>query len=103
MGALFFGHWLLPRRPGVCSAVDARCPNKRVRGVADEPPKRSSAMLSVNKVTSVEEAVAWVRPHDTIATSGFVGTGTPDALIDGVARAFETSGTPRELTLVFAA
>jgi propionate CoA-transferase len=60
-------------------------------------------MLSVNKVTSVEEAVAWVRPHDTIATSGFVGTGTPDALIDGVARAFETSGTPRELTLVFAA
>jgi propionate CoA-transferase len=60
-------------------------------------------MLSVNKVTSVEEAVAWVRPRDTIATSGFVGTGTPDALIDGVARAFETSGTPRELTLVFAA
>jgi propionate CoA-transferase len=60
-------------------------------------------MLSVNKVTSVEEAVALVRPRDTIATSGFVGTGTPDALIDGLARAFETSGSPRELTLVFAA
>lgn len=63
----------------------------------------SSAILSVNKVTSVEEAVALVRPRDTIATSGFVGNGTPDALLDGLARAFETSGTPRELTLVFAA
>ncbi len=60
-------------------------------------------MLSVNKVTSVEEAVALVRPRDTIATSGFVGNGTPDALIDAVARAFEESGTPRDLTLVFAA
>ena len=60
-------------------------------------------MLSVNKVMSVEEAVALVRPGDTIATSGFVGNGTPDALVDGVARAFEASGTPRELTLVFAA
>ena len=60
-------------------------------------------MLSVNKVTSVEEAVALVRPRDTIATSGFVGNGTPDALIDAVARAFEETGTPRDLTLVFAA
>jgi propionate CoA-transferase len=60
-------------------------------------------MLSVNKVTTVEEAVARVRPRDTVATSGFVGNGTPDALLDGLARAFETSGTPRELTLVFAA
>jgi propionate CoA-transferase len=60
-------------------------------------------MLGVNKVTTVEEAVALVRPRDTIATSGFVGNGTPDALIDAVARAFEASGTPRELTLVFAA
>jgi propionate CoA-transferase len=60
-------------------------------------------MLSVNKVTSVEEAVALVQVGDTIATSGFVGNGTPDALIDAVARAFEASGTPRALTVVFAA
>ena len=60
-------------------------------------------MLSVNKVLSVEEAVALVRPRDTIATSGFVGNGTPDALIDALARSFEESGTPRDLTLVFAA
>ncbi len=60
-------------------------------------------MLSVNKVTSVEEAMALVQTRDTVATSGFVGNGTPDALLDGLARAFETSGAPRELTLVFAA
>jgi propionate CoA-transferase len=60
-------------------------------------------MLSVNKVTSVEEAVALVQARDTIATSGFVGNGTPDALIDGLARAFEASGSPRDLTVVFAA
>jgi propionate CoA-transferase len=60
-------------------------------------------MLSVNKVTSVEEAVALVHAGDTVATSGFVGNGTPDALLDGLARAFETTGAPRNLTLVFAA
>jgi propionate CoA-transferase len=47
--------------------------------------------------------VARVRVGDTVATSGFVGTGTPDALIDGLARAFVASGTPRGLTLLFAA
>jgi propionate CoA-transferase len=47
--------------------------------------------------------VARVRVGDTIATSGFVGTGTPDALIDAVARSFVASGTPRGLTLLFAA
>jgi propionate CoA-transferase len=60
-------------------------------------------MRSVNKVTSVEEAVARIKTRDTIATSGFVGTGTPDALIDGLARAFEASGAPCALTLLFAA
>ncbi len=60
-------------------------------------------MLSVNKVTSVEEAVALVQARDTVATSGFVGNGTPDALLDALARAFEATGGPRDLTLVFAA
>src|SRR5208283_3914775 len=35
--------------------------------------------------------------------SGFVGNGTPDALLDALARAFEATGAPRDLTLVFAA
>jgi len=60
-------------------------------------------MLSVSKVTTVDEAVALIRSRDTIATSGFVGNGTPDALLEALARAHETSGAPRELTLLFAA
>lgn len=60
-------------------------------------------MLSVNKVATVDEAVALVRAGDTVATSGFVGNGTPDALIDGLSRAFEGHGSPRDLTVVFAA
>jgi len=60
-------------------------------------------MLSVNKVTTVDEAVALIRSRDTIATSGFVGNGTPDALLEALARAHQSSGAPRDLTVVFAA
>jgi propionate CoA-transferase len=56
-----------------------------------------------SKVVSVEDAVAVVRPGDTVATSGFVGVGTPDAVIAGLESRFVETGTPRDLTLVFAA
>jgi propionate CoA-transferase len=56
-----------------------------------------------SKVVPVEDAVAVIRPGDTVATSGFVGVGTPDAVIAALeARFVETSG-PSDLTLVFAA
>ena len=44
-----------------------------------------------------------IRSGETIATSGFVGCGTPDALLDGLARRFRESGDPAGLTLLFAA
>jgi propionate CoA-transferase len=56
-----------------------------------------------SKVVSVEDAVAVIRPGDTVATSGFVGVGTPDAVIAGLESRFVETGTPRDLTLVFAA
>jgi propionate CoA-transferase len=56
-----------------------------------------------SKVVSVEDAVAVVRPGDTVATSGFVGVGTPDAVIAALESRFVETGTPRDLTLVFAA
>jgi propionate CoA-transferase len=56
-----------------------------------------------NKIVSVAEAAALVRDGDTICTSGFVGIGTPDALLEGLARRFLDSGAPRDLTLLFAA
>jgi propionate CoA-transferase len=47
--------------------------------------------------------MALVRDGDTICTSGFVGTGTPDGLLAGLEQRFLETGTPRGLTLVFAA
>lgn len=56
-----------------------------------------------NKFVSAEEAIAIVRDGDTIAFSGFVGTGTPDELIITLEKRFLETGSPRDLTFVFAA
>lgn len=56
-----------------------------------------------NKIVSADEAVAIIRSGDTIANSGFVGAGTPDALLEALARRFDQSGAPSDLTLIFAA
>src|ERR1700716_1154142 len=60
-------------------------------------------MPASSKVTRVDDAIALIRPGDTIATSGFGGTVTPDALLEALARSFQTSGNPRDLSLLFAA
>jgi propionate CoA-transferase len=59
--------------------------------------------LSTSKIVPVEDAVAIVRQGDTVATSGFVGVGTPDAVIAALERRFLETGGPRDLILVFAA
>jgi propionate CoA-transferase len=56
-----------------------------------------------NKIVSAAEAIAIIRDGDTIAFSGFVGTGTPDELIVALEKRFVETGHPRDLTLVFAA
>ncbi len=56
-----------------------------------------------NKVVTAEEAAAVVQDEDTIATSGFVGIGTPDALLQAIENRFLAEGHPRDLTLLFAA
>ncbi len=61
------------------------------------------ASTSVSKVASLDEAVALVQPGNTLATSGFVGIGTPDGLLDALARAYAKHGRPGGLSLVFAA
>ena len=43
-----------------------------------------------HKLVSASEAVEIINSGDTIATSGFVGTGTPDALL---AEVFTNEGT----------
>lgn len=56
-----------------------------------------------NKVISVEEAARVILDNDTVATSGFVGIGFPEALAVGLEQRFLETGSPRDLTLVFAA
>ena len=56
-----------------------------------------------NKVTSAAAAVEVVLDGDTIATSGFVGTGFPEALAVALEQRFTDTGSPRGLTLVYAA
>ena len=56
-----------------------------------------------NKIVSAADAIAIVRDGDTVACSGFVGIGTPDELIAALEQRFLETGSPRDLTLVFAA
>ncbi len=56
-----------------------------------------------NKIVSAAEAIAIIRNGDTIACSGFVGSGTPDELIAALENRFADTASPRDLTLLFAA
>jgi propionate CoA-transferase len=56
-----------------------------------------------HKVTTAADAAAIIRSGDTIATSGFVGIGTPEELLVELERRFLETGEPRGLTLLFAA
>ena len=71
--------------------------------VAAAPGGRPRRGQRGNKLVSAAEAVAFIRDRDTIASSGFVGTGTPDELICALEKRFLENGGPHELTLVFAA
>ncbi len=55
-----------------------------------------------DKTVSAEEAAALVQDGDVIATSGFIGIGTPDALLTAIENRFLADGHPRDLTLLFA-
>jgi propionate CoA-transferase len=56
-----------------------------------------------NKIVSAGDATAIIRSGDTVASSGFVGVGTPDEILSAIEQRFVDTGEPRDLTLVFAA
>ena len=55
------------------------------------------------KIVTAAEAVGVIRNGDTVATSGFVGIGVAEEVIMALEERFVADGTPRNLTLVFAA
>jgi propionate CoA-transferase len=56
-----------------------------------------------DKLTTADEAIALIRDRDVVSCSGFVGIGTPEALLAALERRYLASASPRELGLIFAA
>ncbi|HOD36559.1 MAG TPA: CoA-transferase [Syntrophales bacterium] len=61
------------------------------------------ARMKRGKVVSAEEAVRVIRDGDTIATDGFVGCGFAEELAVELEKRFLETGTPKNLTLIYAA
>lgn len=57
----------------------------------------------VDKVVSLEDAVATIADGDTVCVSGFVGIGTPESLLRGIEQRFLTHAMPKDISLLFAA
>ncbi|MCI2399650.1 acyl CoA:acetate/3-ketoacid CoA transferase [Aliiroseovarius subalbicans] len=55
------------------------------------------------KVISAADAAALINDGDTLTTSGFVGIGVPDELLMAIEARFLETGSPRDLSLIFAA
>jgi propionate CoA-transferase len=63
----------------------------------------SAINIRKGKILSPEEAVRIVRDGDTVATAGFIGAGFAEEIAIQLEQRFLTTGSPRGLTLVYAA
>jgi len=58
--------------------------------------------MRLKKVIDVDDAIAIIRDGDIVASVGYGGNGTPDQLFVALEQRFLRTGSPRDLTLVFA-
>ena len=58
--------------------------------------------MEFKKVISVEDAIALLQDGDVLATTGYGGNGTPEQLFLALEQRFLETGSPRDLTLVYA-
>lgn len=58
--------------------------------------------MKTMKVLTAREAIDWVKDGDTVASSGFVGSAIPEALITALEEKFLETGAPTNLTYFYA-
>jgi len=58
--------------------------------------------MALMKIVEVADAVALVQDEDVVATCGYGGNGTPEALFQALEARFLAQNAPRDLTLVWA-
>lgn len=62
-----------------------------------------AGMRAAAKVVSDDDAIAAIPSGATVAVGGFVGAGHPELLTAAIERRFAKYGTPKDLTLIYAA
>ncbi|MEN0040148.1 MAG: hypothetical protein AAF764_02310 [Pseudomonadota bacterium] len=57
----------------------------------------------VDKLVSLEDAIATIGDGDTVCVAGFVGVGTPECLLRGIEERYAQTQAPAGISLLFAA
>ena len=68
-----------------------------------DPQVSRSNSRATGKIVTAAEAARLIRDRDTIATGGFCGTGFAEGLAIALEERFRETGSPRDLTLLYAA
>jgi hypothetical protein len=65
------------------------------------PPQYTIPKRTEQKMIRAEDAVALIRDGDTVAVSGFVTQGSPEAVLKALGERFANTASPCNLTLLF--